>query len=139
MIILGTDVLSQLQRNNPRVIERIETSNDSLFITLITKLEMLRGRIDYILKASSVQDILYAQELFVQTEVFLSRLPVLSISDASLSTFVKLQGMPGHRKVGRADLLIASITIANRATLVTRNTKDFNKITGLKVENWMDS
>ncbi|MGH9677814.1 MAG: type II toxin-antitoxin system VapC family toxin, partial [Candidatus Acidiferrum sp.] len=42
------------------------------------------------------------------------------------------------RKIGRADLLIAAITLANRATLVTRNLRHFRVIGGLRVENWAD-
>jgi tRNA(fMet)-specific endonuclease VapC len=42
------------------------------------------------------------------------------------------------RKIGRADLLIASVTLANRATLVTRNTRHFKQVPGLRVENWVD-
>jgi tRNA(fMet)-specific endonuclease VapC len=39
---------------------------------------------------------------------------------------------------GRGDLLIASIALAFQAILVTRNTKDFQRIGGLRVENWAD-
>lgn len=42
------------------------------------------------------------------------------------------------KKIGRADLLIASIALAERALLVTRNLKDFKQIPGLHVENWAD-
>ena len=35
------------------------------------------------------------------------------------------------------DLRVASIVIANSATLLTRNTKDFAKIPGLRHENWL--
>ena len=35
-----------------------------------------------------------------------------------------------------ADILLAGIAIANNATLVTRNTKHFNRIPNLKLENW---
>ncbi len=41
-------------------------------------------------------------------------------------------------KIGRADLLIAAITLAREATLVTRNVKHFRQVPGLKVENWVD-
>jgi tRNA(fMet)-specific endonuclease VapC len=41
-------------------------------------------------------------------------------------------------KIGRADLLIASIAMAHRATLVTRNVRYFAQISGLVVVNWID-
>jgi predicted nucleic acid-binding protein len=34
------------------------------------------------------------------------------------------------KKIGRGDLLIAAITLANQATLVTRNEKDFCLVPG---------
>ncbi|HZZ79499.1 MAG TPA: type II toxin-antitoxin system VapC family toxin [Gemmataceae bacterium] len=34
------------------------------------------------------------------------------------------------------DLRIASIVLANDATLLTRNLRDFQRIPGLKVEDW---
>ncbi len=40
--------------------------------------------------------------------------------------------------MGRADLLIASMALARRATLVTRNVRHFPPVPGLTVENWMD-
>ncbi len=42
------------------------------------------------------------------------------------------------KKMGRPDLLIACFALAHKATLVTRNTKDFANVPGLKLENWAD-
>jgi tRNA(fMet)-specific endonuclease VapC len=42
------------------------------------------------------------------------------------------------KAIGRKDLLIACIALANRATLVTRNLRDFQAVPGLKLENWAD-
>ncbi len=36
------------------------------------------------------------------------------------------------------DLRIASIVIANGATLLTRNLKDFTRVPDLRVENWLE-
>ena len=41
----------------------------------------------------------------------------------------------GHRKVVSR---IGCITLAHRATLVTRNYDHFRQIPGLKIENWAD-
>lgn len=35
-----------------------------------------------------------------------------------------------------ADLLIASVALANNALLVTNNTRHFNKVPSLQIENW---
>jgi tRNA(fMet)-specific endonuclease VapC len=36
------------------------------------------------------------------------------------------------------DLRIAAIAMANDATLLSRNLRDFERVAGLKVENWLD-
>jgi tRNA(fMet)-specific endonuclease VapC len=38
--------------------------------------------------------------------------------------------------IGPNDLLIASIALANGLTLVTNNTGEFNRVPGLKLEDW---
>jgi tRNA(fMet)-specific endonuclease VapC len=47
----------------------------------------------------------------------------------------KLRQHKELKKIGRGDLLIASIALAHQATLVTRNVQDFRQIPGLRVEN----
>ncbi|WP_229216473.1 PIN domain-containing protein [Dyadobacter sp. 3J3] len=42
------------------------------------------------------------------------------------------------RTVGEFDLLIGSNAIVNDFILVTRNTKDFSNLGGIKLENWID-
>ena len=39
--------------------------------------------------------------------------------------------------IGTMDLLIASIAIANRLKIVTNNEKEFERISGLRIENWI--
>ena len=43
----------------------------------------------------------------------------------------------GGTPVGPNDLLIASIAVANGAIVVTHNTREFSRIQGLKVEDWL--
>jgi len=38
--------------------------------------------------------------------------------------------------IGDRDLMIAAITLGNRATLVTNNTREFMRVPGLRVEDW---
>lgn len=40
------------------------------------------------------------------------------------------------RRIAAMDLRIAAIVLAHDATLLTRNTRDFEKVPGLKIEDW---
>ncbi len=42
------------------------------------------------------------------------------------------------RIVGEFDLLIGATAIVHGLTLVTRNTKDFQNLDGIQLENWID-
>lgn len=41
--------------------------------------------------------------------------------------------------IGPYDLLIAATAIANERTLVTANTREFNRVAGLAIENWEEN
>jgi tRNA(fMet)-specific endonuclease VapC len=139
MHILDTDTLSHLHAGKQNVIRTIQQLPDPyISTTIVTKVEMLRGRIDYILKAKAGQDLLKAQQLFYRTEELLSQIEVMAVTQDAAKRLAALVAIPHLRKVGRADLIIASITLSHRATLVTRNLRHFRQIAGLKVTNWVD-
>jgi tRNA(fMet)-specific endonuclease VapC len=139
MYLLDTDTLTHLHAGNPNVINRLESLQDEeVAITIVTKIEILRGRIDYLLKAFSGRDLLKAQELFIRSETLLNQLPVILIDPNAANQFDRLQGISKFRKIGRADLLVASIALAHQATLVTRNLRHFRKIPHLLLENWVN-
>ncbi|MDM3843472.1 MAG: hypothetical protein PT120_13555 [Aphanizomenon gracile PMC649.10] len=54
MYLLDTDTLTHLHAGNSNVVKQLNTVEDDLIaITIITKIEVLRGRIDYVLKADT--------------------------------------------------------------------------------------
>jgi tRNA(fMet)-specific endonuclease VapC len=139
MYLLDTDTLTHLHAGNSNVTNRLKSTADvDVGITIITKVEVLRGRIDYLIKAESGESLLKAQELLFRTEELLNDLSIVPIDRAASIEFNRLRDVSKFRKIGRADLLISSIVLANRATLVTRNLRHFKQIPGLKVENWVD-
>lgn len=139
LYLLDTDTLTHLHAGNANVINRLNSLEDAeIAITIITKIEILWGRIDYLLKAFSGEDLLKAQNLFSRSETLLNQLPVILINASSANQFDRLQNVSKYRKIGRADLLIASITLANQATLVTRNLRHFRQFPNLSLENWVD-
>ncbi|MCZ8192828.1 MAG: type II toxin-antitoxin system VapC family toxin [Microcystis sp. LE19-338.1B] len=139
MYLLDTDTLTHLHSGNTNVINRLENLQDEeVAITIVTKIEILRGRIDYLLKAFSGSDLLKAQELFSRSETLLNQLPVILIDPNAANQFDRLKDISKFRKIGRSDLLIASIALANQARLVTRNLRHFRQIPHLFLENWVD-
>lgn len=139
MYILDTDTLTHLQKGNEKVKARLENANDYEFaITIITKAEILRGRIEFLLKAEDAILLEKAQRFFIESEKLLEQTPIITFDLNSLKRFDEFRQNSSFRKIGRADLLIASLCLANRAVLVTRNVKHFNQFPNLKVENWID-
>ncbi|NJO41154.1 MAG: type II toxin-antitoxin system VapC family toxin [Cyanobacteria bacterium CRU_2_1] len=139
MHLLDTDTLTHLYAGNSKVAERLRTLNDPVVgTTRITKIELLRGRMDYVLKAATGADILRSQGLLERTEELLAQILIVPLDSRAAEQFDRLRSIRNLGKVGRADLLIASIALANRATLVTRNLRHFQQISGLVVVNWVD-
>ena len=139
MILLDTDTLTYLHEGHQRVIQRLQSADDpEVAITVISKVEMVRGRLDFLLKAATGADVERAARLLLRTEELLAQLPIISFDSNASIQFDRLRSVTTYRKIGRADLLIASITLANRATLVTRNFRHFQQIPGLKIVNWID-
>lgn len=136
MYILDSDTLTHLHAGNPRVVENLRnTADPDVVITIVTKIELLRGRFDFVLKAETGADLIRAQQLLTRTDDLLAQLLVLPFDSLAVTHFDHLRIQSSLRKIGRADLLIASIALAQRATLVTRNIRHFRQVPGLKVVN----
>lgn len=136
MVLLDTDILSLLTRGHPLVTARAEDATDAIGITIITRIEILRARFDFLLKAADGDQLQRAQHWLSRTDSDLAKLPIAMVDADAATAFDRLRRQPGLRRIGRADLLIASIALARQATLVTRNVKHFRQIPNLKLENW---
>jgi tRNA(fMet)-specific endonuclease VapC len=72
-------------------------------------------------------------------ENFISHFDIIPFDDKCCKIYGKIgnsaekEGVP----IGPMDLLIVSIGLANDLILVTNNTKEFGRIKGLKIENWI--
>jgi tRNA(fMet)-specific endonuclease VapC len=138
MIVLDTDILTLYFRNHPRVVQKVREAEDRVVTSIISRMEILERRFANLRKAADSIELQRAQERLDQAEHDLGRLTVVIIDAAATAEFDRLRENRRLRKIGRTDLLIASIALANDATLVTRNVKDFRQVPGLRVENWAD-
>ena len=72
---------------------------------------------------------------------FLAPLEVLDFPSAAAVTFgeVRLRLKRAGTPIGSYDLLIAAHALEQGLTLVTNNLKEFKRVPGLELENWMKS
>jgi tRNA(fMet)-specific endonuclease VapC len=138
--ILDTDVFTLAHRGKHGLHERIELARreHEVAVSVVTAIEVLRGRFDAVTKAADGPAVLRAQELMRASEAFIRTFRLIDFDGATVETFDRLRTDKRVKKTGRNDLLIACIALAFDATLVTRNTKDFEHVPNLKFDNWTD-
>ncbi len=138
--LLDSDTLTHGLYNRRSVTERIDGVRppDTVGVAEVTRAEALRGRTDAVLKAADGATALRAIELLRGTEAYLARFPLVPFNTAAAAHLDRLRAGRKIWSGGHADLLLACIALAQAATLVTRNLKDFAGMPGLKVENWAD-
>jgi tRNA(fMet)-specific endonuclease VapC len=140
MIILDTDLLSLLQQASGEPFQtlqdRLEEASKTrlVCVTIISFEEQLRGWLDWIVKAKTLDEQVFRyKKLRAFHEDFSTRI-MLDFDRAAANQFAELKKK--RVRVGTMDLKIASIALAKNATLLSRNLQDFQKIPGLKVEDW---
>jgi tRNA(fMet)-specific endonuclease VapC len=138
MIVFDTDTLTHFFLNHPKIVQRHQEADAEIVITIISRIEVLRGRFDTLTKAANGAGLQTGYDRLVQAERDLAAFRILPVDSETANTFDRLLKDKKAKKIGRGDLLIASISLANKATLVTRNLKDFRLVPGLILENWAD-
>ncbi|MUG93955.1 type II toxin-antitoxin system VapC family toxin [Scytonema sp. UIC 10036] len=132
--ILDTDHLSLYGRNHPILIPKLLAAKIQLTTTAINVEEQLRGRLAQVaeVKEGVVQSNAYQR--LVETVMLLSEFNVLQYDEKSQSIYQTFRAQ--RIRIGTQDLRIASIVIANKGILLTRNLRDFEKVPGLNIEDW---
>jgi len=72
-------------------------------------------------------------------EEFVSTFQIIPFDSRCCNSYSKIRNSleKSGSPIGPMDMLIASICLANNFILVTNNTKEFKRITELKLENWL--
>jgi tRNA(fMet)-specific endonuclease VapC len=139
MVLLDTDTLTHLHANHARTAQSFRACPDPVIgATIVTRIEIVRGRYEFLLKADTNEQFLRAQVLLLDAEKRLQEMLIVPLDPYSLERFQALRRVKGLKKIRRTDMLIASIALSNDATLVTRNTRDFKLVPMLKIANWVD-
>ncbi len=136
MYLIDTNVISELTKPapNPGVLAWFaNTPVQNIYISAVTLCEMQLGLA--LLPAGKRRDALYiAIEALVQ-EDFAKRCLNVDVRCAAPYGKLAASRQQQGRPCSTEDAMIASIALANQKTLVTRNIKDFQGITGLLLLN----
>ncbi len=138
MVILDTDHMSELFRealNAKSLIDRLSRTTEFRATTIVTAEELLRGRLAQTAKARSGGSLIESYARLHTTLAGLKHFRILPFDIGSARILEQLRGQ--RLGVGTMDLRIASIAIANNATLLSRNLRDFERVPGLTVEDWL--
>lgn len=138
MIAFDTNVLTEILLGNASVVRRVAAIPVHLqAVPVIVIEEIIRGRLNVIRQAEAGKAKLSldrAYTLFQETFSKSRLLQILSYSPSAESCYQRWRQQ--NIRVSTHDLRIAAICVANNATLVTRNRRDFEIIPSLAVEFW---
>jgi len=127
--LLDTDICIYWLRDRYSVREKVRQIGwNEISICVITAAELYFGAYN----SSRVTENLERAEFFIQ------QLAVLPLTDNTLRRFGELKAQ--FRRIGQPiadfDLMIASVALTEGKILVTNNTRHYDRITGLQLENW---
>jgi tRNA(fMet)-specific endonuclease VapC len=139
MHLLDTDHLSVLERGGEASTQLRRRLNvlapDQVAATMISYEEQTRGWLAFLAKARSLDEQATAYGYLQRHLQIFCAVPLLPFDAAAVAVMQRLQQQ--RVRIGTMDLKIASVALARDATLLSRNTRDFGKIPGLRVEDWM--
>ena len=138
MLILDTDHLSILDRDTIEAFNlgrRLASGPpEEIAITIITYEEQMRGWVAVVAQARTAPRQVEAYQKLRRFADQFSRIIIIDYDAKAAGEFEQLR--QAKVRVGTKDLRIAAICLANSATLLTRNSKDFGLVPGLKFEDW---
>lgn len=129
MYCLDTNIVIYYQNNSKKIVDKLlSTDENDICTTHITQMELLYGAF----KSQKIEENLALQKNFC------SEIEVVNSSNESDEIFGKIKSelKKSGLIVDDLDLIIAAICLANDLILVTKNTKHFQNIPNLNLEDW---
>lgn len=133
--IFDTDHATLFQQGNPQIVQRVsEVNPKDIAITIVTFEEQMYGRLNRIRRATSGDEIISAYASLRKTINYLTDFELLDF-DLDAENYYR-EFLRQKIRVGTQDLRIAAIALAKSGILLTRNRRDFERIPGLRFEDW---
>ena len=128
--MLDTNIVIYTMKNKPEKIKNAFTANrEQICISAITLMELVYG----------AEKSANPQRNLKSVEEFAARLDVLLYDDvaAAHSGQIRAELEKSGRLIGPYDLMIAGHARSRGHILVTNNTKEFKRVKGLHIDNWV--
>jgi tRNA(fMet)-specific endonuclease VapC len=135
VFVLDTDILTLFQLGHSAVCQHCASQPaGSLAISVISVEEELSGWYTRLRRAQKRDELARVYQRLTDFVTFISRLQILSFTEPAILRYEQLQTF--KLNIGKQDLRIAAIVLENGATLVTRNTRDFQRVPNLTFVDW---
>jgi tRNA(fMet)-specific endonuclease VapC len=142
MILLDTDHPTFLKypasERGRRMIDRLNavSASEVIGVAIVTVEERMRGCLAVIAKEKLVlRQVVGYRELALLFE-FYEEFEILPFDEAAARQFDNLRRQ--KLRIGSRDLKIAATALVSHALLLSANRTDFERVPGLRVENWLD-
>lgn len=137
--LLDTDHLSVLQRQTGKDYTNLSTRMahyplSDFAVSIVTFHEQMLGCHAYINRDRSLNDAVKGYEMMARLVNDFKVLPILSFDPGAATTFEQLKTQ--RIQLAKMDARIAAIALSRGLILLTRNHRDFGKVTGLAIEDW---
>jgi len=142
MIILDTDHISVLQYEDSPTALRLQAhlegaSPREVATTAITVEEQTRSWLGLIRRYTDVHRQVPYYDRLIRLFDFFAGWSILPFDERAADEFKRLRDE--RIRIATMDLKIASIALANDATLLSRNLRDFETVPGLQIDNWLST
>lgn len=135
LYVLDTDTLQLFQDGNPAVVARVRAVPlAERAISIVTVEEQMSGWYTQLRQAKSPERLAWAYRRLAVSVRFLARVEIVDFDENAIHRYEQLKKL--KLKVGTTDLRIAATALERGDVVVTRNLRDFNRVPGLRVEDW---
>lgn len=131
MILLDTDICVELLKGNKRILQRLDACEQPVGVCFMTVAELYYGA-EKSSDPAGNQEVI--EKLLLTLEVVQTSLSIMK-RFGQIKAALQKQGIP----LADADILIGSAAIETSEKLITGNTKHFERIAGLTLEDWTQS
>jgi tRNA(fMet)-specific endonuclease VapC len=142
MILVDTDHATFLKypesERGRRLIDRLSAlpQSEAVAVAIVTVEERMRGWLAVIAKEKQAARQVTGYRELAQLFEFYQEFEIVLFDEAAARKFDELRGQ--RLRLGTMDLKIAATALVNNALLLSANRRDFERVPGLRVENWLD-